>query len=374
VKPGAVIEGGRFLLRVIWLLLSSRLRFLLLLGTLVLVVRYYEHRSSATPDWKLKGPTPSKVAVVRVPEGEHKSEIVQKTVRFLEQEKYEELEQLAASLRSSKAMDAFGVWDLNIFYEALSELPVSAPDSEWDARLARLDAWVQKTPDTPTARIALAYAWIEFAWKARGTGSGSSVTDPTWQVFLERMHRGHEVLRAVPHPIFCPVYYYLLHRVALIEDWPRSKVDDLFQESVRVEPAYTHFYLARINYLLPRWRGREGEWQAFAAETADKIGGDDGSILYARMVWYLWKYPVVQQNQFFNRYPETRQRAMKGLAVIHKRFPDSLNFTSHYCNFAATMEYLALTRTLMSKIDGRVDLSVWGGQSRFVDCYKWAHY
>ena len=356
-----------------WLLIC-RFRLPLMIGVLLIAFSIHRQRTSAILDWRVNGPMPPKVEVIRTPEQEEKVRLAEDTIALLEAKQYHELDALAAKLRSSKAMDPFGFWHLNLFYDALAELPSTAADSEWRDRISKIAAWSKEAPESVTARVALAYVWVEFAWDARGTGLGSSVSDSAWQLFYDRMARAHDILRKAPEAKACPTYYLLLQRIALIEDWDRREVDKLVSDAIKAEPTYTHYYRMHVNYLLPRWHGRPGEWQAFAEDCADLVGGDEGDILYTRIVWYLWSYPIVQQNKFFKEYPETYDRTRKGMALIHARYPESLNFTSHYCNFAAMSQEQALARTLLAKIDGRVDLSVWGGQSRFVDAYKWANY
>jgi hypothetical protein len=369
------MNSARFALRLLAYLAFHRFRLVLLLAALVFAAMAYDKKSRAVPDWRKYGPTPPKIEVFRSEESIKRTEIINRAVQMLEQKKFQELDALAAELRNSKSMEPDGRWNLSTFYEAVALLPVNTPNFEWEAHLSRLGAWTNAIPNSPTAPVALAYSWVEFAWKARGTGWGNSVSSQMWELFFERVQRAQAILKTVHEDsLACPEYYHVLQRIALAESWDRSEVDKLFVRAVQREPAFTGFYLARANYLLPRWHGAAGEWQSFAAESADKIGGSEGDMLYARIIWFLWNYPIVQQDAFFKQFPETRDRTLKGLAAIHHRYPDSLTFTSQYCRFVGALEYRDLTRHLLEKLNGRVELTVWERESRYVDYYKWAHY
>jgi hypothetical protein len=77
--------------------------------------------------------------------------------------------------------------------------------------------------------------------------------------------------------------------VALGEGWNLAAYDKVFNEAVAFESTYTYFYNNKVMYLLPRWFGQEGDWQKFAAQSADKMGSEAGDILYARIGWRVHK-------------------------------------------------------------------------------------
>jgi len=47
------------------------------------------------------------------------------------------------------------------------------------------------------------------------------------------------------------------------------------------------YYFRMAIMLMPRWYGEEGELERFCQDAADHIGGINGDILYARILWFL---------------------------------------------------------------------------------------
>jgi hypothetical protein len=50
----------------------------------------------------------------------------------------------------------------------------------------------------------------------------------------------------------------------------------LVDQALAAEPGYYYFAVAEANYLLPKWYGKPGDTEQFAARAADQVGGADG--------------------------------------------------------------------------------------------------
>src|SRR5262249_10967875 len=201
----------------------------------------------------------------------------------LYREDYEKLEKLAAELRSSKARFPGGAWKLHKLYQGIDR-PVSVgkvSEQEWILHLPKLQKWVAQYPKSITARVALASAFTEYAWSARGDGFASTVSEDGRRLFGERLMVAEKILtEAKALPEKCPHWYATMETVAMGRGWERSRFDSLFEEAVEYEPQYHYFYTYKANYLLPRWHGEAGEMEKFADETAVRLGGKFGSIVY----------------------------------------------------------------------------------------------
>src|SRR5436190_19540063 len=82
----------------------------------------------------------------------------------------------------------------------------------------------------------------------------------------------------------CPGWWTAMQTVALAEGWDWKTYSGLLDEAMKQEPTYQSFYDNAAYFLLPRWHGEPGAWENFAATVADKIGGDDGDIVYDRII------------------------------------------------------------------------------------------
>ena len=196
---------------------------------------------------------------------------------------FQQLEMEAREIRGNQARLQGGVWKLYGFYEAVSAPNggAGASASDWIAHFDALQKWIRAYPDSATARIALANSYIDYAWRARGTGNGDSVSDLAWSVFAHRIDLAESILMdAAQMKVKCPYWYEAMQKVALAQGWPKQDARELFDEAVTFEPKFYHYYREYANFLLPKWYGKEGEAQAFAKESAERLSAPDGPIVY----------------------------------------------------------------------------------------------
>jgi hypothetical protein len=201
---------------------------------------------------------------------------------LFDQGAYSELDALAGRLRSQKLRFKGGAWQLNTFYKTIG-FPgsLTATDAEWQSRIAKLEQWIKDSPASPTPRVALAHAYVRFAWKARGNGLANTVTQEGWALFRQRVQSARTVLEdAAKIGATDPQWYREMQTVALAQGWDRAQVDALASQALANEPGYYYFALAHANYLLPKWYGKPGESERYAEQVADQAGSDDGDATY----------------------------------------------------------------------------------------------
>ncbi len=78
----------------------------------------------------------------------------------------------------------------------------------------------------------------------------------------------------------CPQWYMVMQIIAKGQRWARPRYERHFQTAIAFEPTCHYFYSEKAQYLLPRWHGEVGEWERFAEETSQQLGGELGSIIY----------------------------------------------------------------------------------------------
>jgi hypothetical protein len=207
--------------------------------------------------------------------------------KALLESQFEALDAAATSFRTLKRQSANGEWTLSVIYEELSYYLRDVPEADWVTRLERLQAWVAAKPESITARIALAECLIGYAFHGRGGNYAPEVTAQQWGTFDERMNKAEKILhdaRSLKQK--CPEWWAAYQRLAL-GNMNRSDYDRLFDAAIADEPSYNTFYFRKAWYLLPWWNGEEGDWEQFAKVSADNLGGKEGDILYARIVWFI---------------------------------------------------------------------------------------
>jgi hypothetical protein len=204
--------------------------------------------------------------------------------RMLKAGEFSKLDCLADHARVHKERFPGGMWKLKQLYSGIDE-PVPAPvhptQPDWNALFHNLHLWVSARPRSTTARVALGWAYINYARDARGTGTIDTVSQSGWKLFGGRIAKARQILEeASTLPQKCPEWYVAMLIVAGDEDWEADKKLALFEEAFKFEPGYYYYARVRANRLLPKWGGRPGDTEKFTEAMADRIGGDQGDILY----------------------------------------------------------------------------------------------
>jgi hypothetical protein len=203
---------------------------------------------------------------------------------LLYQEKYETLEKIAADLRRTKARFPDGIWKLRYFYLAF-ESPTEKNEEGWKHHLNKLSQWMERYPNSVTARVATGYGWLKYGTYARGTNYASTVSERRWQLLKERLDKAYELAIIPPGKSSedCPERYLLLLKIALYQGIDDTQYEELFKKAIALEPGYYDYYIRKTMRLLPRWHGSEGDWKKFAEEAVKLTPEIEGMSIYASM-------------------------------------------------------------------------------------------
>jgi hypothetical protein len=325
-----------------------------------------EADSSRAPGEKAPSPAglPFKVTVVETPETKEIKDIKSQASALLTGGDYEKLDDLAEKFRDSKESYADGRWKLYYVYNGLV-FGDEASDADWAQHFGALKSWIKARPNSITARIAMADNLDYFAWKARGTDYAGKVSDASWKLFFQRLTEANNVLMSAKSlKEQCPFWWSVLLRTELGLQTERAQYDSTFDAATKAWPDYPALYFYRANYLLPRWNGTEGEWENDLQKSADKIGGQDGDMLYARVVWDMHQY--VYSTNIFEEYKLSWERVNAGLAAIEKRFPDSLAVKNEGARLAVLARDQASAKKYFDETEGQVDMDCWQSEDDFI--------
>jgi hypothetical protein len=167
---------------------------------------------------------------------------------------FDALEKAAQQLRISKETYFHGSWALTSFYLGVADINYNLPDQDCLTFLEKVKAWVAAKPQSVTARIALAHALTDYAWKARGTGWAGSVTDNGAKLMQDRLTRAQAVLdEARKLPQKCPAWWDTAQTVALGTGMDKASYMALVKEATAFAPTYIDYYSNAVLYLQPRW-------------------------------------------------------------------------------------------------------------------------
>ena len=202
---------------------------------------------------------------------------------LLKAKNYDEIERVAANLLQGRATLPDESWQLDAFANGLCLAPEA--EAAWQANNARLQAWQRARPNSALARLMLGRSWSDGSGNARGEDSADKVSPAQWALMNKRLAQAAPLLSASMKNIArTPLVFSGLQSWALLGQVPRPIYEKAWKQANAAFPDYTKFYVSKALFLMPRWYGQPGEWEAFAKSSADKLGGARGDKLYARIV------------------------------------------------------------------------------------------
>jgi hypothetical protein len=247
--------------------------------------------------------------------------------QLLKQEQFETLDCIADAARTGKTRFSGGALKLrNIFIGLDSPRPGHPTQEDWKKHLHLIEHWSDQNEHSSTARIALAEAYINYAWDARGEGFSDSVTQNGWKVFEERLNKAKSILdHSASLADKVSEWYVAMEMIARGEGWDLPRFRTLLDRAVAFDPEDQYYYRIYAEVLQPKWMGQEGDAARYAEETANRIGGDSGDILY-----FLISEGILcgcQESEFGHfSWP----RLQKGFVALEKKYGPSLISVNAY--------------------------------------------
>jgi len=292
-----------------------------------------------------------------------------KTRALYNASKFDELEALAAQIRTERGRFANGSWKIYQFYESLG-CRSDEPESMWQLHSRIHENWDAAKPHSITARVAHADFFTEYAWHARGTGYNNKVTKEGWRLFGERLTKAEELLnKSAEFEPKCPMWWRVRMTVARGQGWSWDDYERLFQEAKAFEPGFWSYDIAKATYLLPRWHGQPGEWEYALGLEIDQRKGGLGLETYTRVVDAMQSYYTNIFRESKVSWPLTRD----GFELMRQRYPNSMEILSDYCWLACLAEDRALARKLFDELGGRMVAAIWSDQKNFQNYRQWAY-
>lgn len=286
---------------------------------------------------------------------------------LLKAEKFEQLDNLADTVRSHKETFPGGMWKIHTIYTGLARPPLHATEEDWKTHLDLLQSWVSARPDSVTARIALAESYVNYGADARGSGFADTVSESGWKLFAERTAKAKKILdEASSLPTKDPEWYFAMQTIAL-GSWDPAARRALLEQAVKFEPTYYYYYRSYAYSILPKWGGEQGEAENFLQTAADRIGGDAGDILYFRVAGIL--ICGCQNDQQLNL---SWPRIQKGFAAVEKQngpSPVNWNLLAH---MAQSYNDAFVAEKMFAKVGDQWSEDIWHTSSAFESARQWA--
>jgi hypothetical protein len=299
--------------------------------------------------------------------GEGEEEYGDRIANYLSQQDFEQLEKEAQEARISKARFPGGTWKLLCFYEALNApgRNVRKTEDDWMHYLHLTQDWMKQRPESITAQVAGAEAYLNYAWHARGKGPADLVTDDNWQLFYSRIASARHLLEgAAKLKEKCPYWYQAMQHVALAQAWPKSKVRQLFEQAVTFEPSYYHYYREYAYFLEPSRSGLDGEVEGFAAETAKRVPGPEGKFLYFEIASVI-TCPCAGENASGHLERMSWPMIKEGYVSMTQLYGTSMLKRNRYAFMAVAANDLPVAQQIFTEIGENWDPDIWRNKANF---------
>jgi hypothetical protein len=284
------------------------------------------------------------------------------------QENFKVLDDVAAAERAGKTRFAGGGWRLHAFYAAV-ESPNDKPpatEAEWADTLDRLKRWAAQQPNSVTARVALGNAYLNYAWQARGDGNEASVTPEGRRLFNERVMLAETELMGAEGK--CPEWYYLMLKMGRFKGWEADDLTAFLQKAIAYDPEYFYSYQEVALALMPQWRGKEGDVERFAEESANKAGGKAGDVVYWQITQSLMSHRdlgnILQHLSW--------SRAMLGYQAFTAQYGTTYVLQNQLAQMAARFGDYMVTDDTLAQIGDHWDPGTWGTHEYFDKVKQWA--
>jgi len=294
------------------------------------------------------------------------------TARILKEEKSLELDCLADHARSGKERLPGGLWKVHLLYQGLRQpvpFPMHATPEDWADLIQRLQRWVKARPESITARVALALAYLGYAGDARGSGYANTVSESGWKLFEERTAEAKRILKeASKLATKCPEWYVAMQLVSVNQGWSVTEARALFEEANKFEPEYYTYARDLAYYLLPKWSGEAGDTEKFVQEIADRIGGDKGDILYFQVAAADYVVCGCDDNPDLSW-----DRIKRGFEASEKHYGVSmqnLNRIAYLASYFGERDPVYADKSL-TRIGEQWDEETWGSKQGFENTKNW---
>lgn len=286
----------------------------------------------------------------------------------LEQENFLVLDSVAAAERAGRTRFSGGGWKLYGFYSAVESPKVKPPatEGEWADTLDRLKRWAAQRPESVTAHVALGYAYLNYAWQARGQGDAASVTAEGGRLMQERLKLAETELQRAEGK--CPEWYYVMLQVGRLKGWEAEDLTNFLQRAITFEPEFYYSYQEVARGLMPKWRGKAGDVEKFAEDSANKVGGQAGDILY----WQITQ-SIIGDRDLGNIVQHLSwSRAMVGHQALVAQYGVTSVRQNQLAQMAARFGDYMVTDETMTQIGDHWDPSTWGTKEYFDKVKTWA--
>lgn len=222
----------------------------------------------------------------------------------------------------------------------------------WEKDLEKIKKWQSDFPASESGRFVEGVYWYAYAWRARGSGYASSVSEEGWKIYRDRLKKSKQAFADILRTDrACPaVYARMLDAMVSIGD-KEGDLKAVFDKGVKQYPDYHNIYFAMARFYSPKWHGDVNAYDRFARNTVEKTKSFEGHGMYARLYWLVDSPDDIQFKQSLNSTPYWKDLKQAYEDLI-KRYPSSIHNLGKFAGVACRSSDSKLYLSLRRKIDG----------------------
>jgi hypothetical protein len=276
----------------------------------------------------------------------------QRGAAYFKEGNWKKLDELVDSLAASGQRSPDGGWELQSVASGIGGIFNYHPDISDEGLQEKLASYQRDRPESAFAPILPAMYLSSAAWRARGSGYSSSVTDEGWKLFHQRSTQALKVILAArSRSERLPLWYVEAISTGLDANIEDEHLTALLEEGVKRFPDYYPIYKAYVRQLAPRWGGTYAGADAFVrAQVADRPN-PEADVLYS----YLYQkidYFDGSAVDFFEKSLVSWSRFRAGFEASLQKYPDKLNkanFVAYACRARDGSAYMKFRNGVTSE-------------------------
>jgi hypothetical protein len=233
--------------------------------------------------------------------------------------------------------------------------------------------WEGACPDSYLASWSMGSFYISYAWDARGSGWGSTVTEEGWKKFNERLRLAEQhFIHACELDPQDPRAPASLITIARGLGYDSGYMEKWFKQAVEADPKYYGAYKNKLTYLMPKWQGTREEMFAFAREcAANPPKGSRVALILMdahKEMAYRWADSTGKKWREYYQEPGVWEELKPVYERYFQEHPDSISDRNHCAKIAFwAHDYKEAVRQF-EVIGKDIDKECWGSEQYFYKC------
>lgn len=195
-----------------------------------------------------------------------------------------------------------------------------------------------------------------------------SLINTGWVGFVGALQHARELLddAATKRPLGVE-WYLVSSRVALGQGWSDDQSEKLFQGAIAQDSTCENAYIMRAFYLLPRWNGKPGAWEAWLDKAVAPLPPAEADRVYAAVCDRLSGF----HRDLFEETSASWPRMWRGYQVQLARHPKSQALAQTIAFNASLAGDIPVAHEMLRRTGPRCDLEIWRSKETFTDFYIW---